>query len=395
MEGRPLALQPIVRGPSSAKQGVGPPPVYRPQQTVLRSPSARAGAPPVYRPQQTLVRPPSAGGGAPPVYRPQQTIARSAVPKAGAPPRYQPFKPVTQRQVAPTARVIQREVNPMQAVSALNEILVNHGQEEWYKTNWANGTVRRIATEVAERADTDKDNLKSRLQSHAEITPLLRAHRLRLEPPDKKLVLDSADEAAVYEAVEALTFYHVSKFADDVRVSGLDPSFGGKEGGISDERSVGGQREKNIKGSKGKVFVTRKWSEAKQYAEGDQNRVIRVIIPPDKLDQGKLQVDPDSMFGLSQDALLKAMDVKSRHLDWWAASYVSEYLTRTGQLSARDNLAPLYARLVEKGAFLPPVIEAPRTLPQPITAHSGEVMSEQTIALELQKLKKRLAANGK
>ncbi len=320
---------------------------------------------------------------APAVYRPNQPVQPFSPLWSAAPPVYRPDNSITPRKSATpvnSTRIVQRAVKEKQAVEALKEILTKHGQNEWYSTNWPDG-VKRVANEVGHLDDTDKDNLKSRLQAHRDIAPLLHGYRMTLETPEKNMMFDSADEVAVFQAVEALTFYHVSKFAQEVRASGLNPAFGGQAGGIADERSAGGQREKNIKGSKGKVFVTRKWSEAKQYAENDTSRIVRVIIPPGALDQGGLQVDPDSMFGLSHTILLKGMDVRSRQLDWWAASYVSEYLRQQGQTSARDNLAVLYSRLVAKGAFLTPIDEAPRTLPEPVT----EVMSAETIMAELRK----------
>ena len=392
LTGAPPVYRPVTSTPQpknaalAAPARSGAPPVYRPvtstPQPKNATPAAPAcsGAPTVYLPQQ-VVRPLPAGP--PPVYRPRPTTLRSPASGAGAPPEYRPQQVALRSPVKPVAAVVQRAVKLQQAVAALETIMADHDRKDWYQANWPDG-VKAIANEVAEREDTDKDNLKSRLQSHPKVSAELRGYRMLLEVPvEKKTQEWSADERAVYEAVLALSFYHVSKSAEAVRASGLDPQHGGKEGGISDERSVGGQREKNIKGSKGKVFVTRKWSEAKQYAEGDESRVIRVIIPEDKLDQGSLQVDPDSMFGLSHNIVLKGMDVRYRQLDWWASMYVAEYLTKRGKISARNNLATIYPALVEKGAFLtPPGKPEEKTLPKPIT----EAMDEEA-AFRLAKLK--------
>lgn len=156
-----------------------------------------------------------------------------------------------------------------------------------------------------------------------------------------------------------------SSSAEDVRATGLNPAHGGGTDGLSDVRSIASQREKNIAGSRGKVFVTRKWSEAKQYAESHEGRVIRVIVPLE--DQTGFEVDPDSAFGLSHNIKLRAMDVHSRQLDWWAFLYVAKLLNDRRQIDARGNLATLYSGLVGKGAFLTPHAEPVRTAPGPIT----------------------------
>src|SRR5271170_4803708 len=77
------------------------PPVYRPQQTVLRSPVSQPGAPPVYRPLQTLLRSPVGNPGAPRVYHPQQIVLRSPTPCAGVTPAQRVLRPMIERHSIP------------------------------------------------------------------------------------------------------------------------------------------------------------------------------------------------------------------------------------------------------------------------------------------------------
>lgn len=245
------------------------------------------------------------------------------------------------------ANMVQRQVQLNQAVNTLSDIMASHELKAWYQANWP-ANVKRIAQEVADMAETTKENLRSKLQGHPEISVVLRPYRM--DPTthhDKELNLGSEELKTVYRAYMRLLFYHVTKAPGGVRAKGLDPSFGGKEGGISDERSLAGKRAENLAASKGKVFVTRKYSEAQQYAK-EGGEILRVLIPLDQ--QATLEVDPDSQFGLFSKSLLKGMDRPNRELDWWAYSYL---MYEIKDVNIKLALPALYQHLVNIGAFLP------------------------------------------
>ncbi len=248
--------------------------------------------------------------------------------------------------------VVQRTVSESVAVNALQNILKEHKQTQWYKRNWPRG-IKRIANEVARVADTDKSNLVKRLRAHSEVIPLLRPERMKPEHA-KSLQTDGTARAmklqTVYKAYERLIFYHATTSAEAVRATGsLDPNFGGNEEGYASTRSVADQRTANVAGSKRKTFVTRKFSEAKQYAaDQGEKAILRVLIPVSQ--QAQLKVDPDSHFGLYIEEELKGLDRPSRNLNWWGLSYLQAEIKDPAVLD-------LYAELVEMGLFLPGVEE--------------------------------------
>jgi hypothetical protein len=216
-----------------------------------------------------------------------------------------------------------------------------------YKDNWK-GAARELAAEVANLEDTTEENVRSRLQGHATLTPILRPYRMTLDfGPREKFEDEGLQE--VYDAYRDLLFFHVSKFGPGVRASGLDPDFGGKTGGISDERSLGARRAHNLEQSRGKSFVTRKYSEARQYQEAGGD-ILQLLIP--KAQQAKLKVDPDSMFGLyfQNDAdfkVIKGIDRFSRDLNWWAYTYLAAEVSPETQ----HRLPALVAELRRRGSF--------------------------------------------
>jgi hypothetical protein len=268
--------------------------------------------------------------------------------------------------------LIAREVTWQQASATLSSIMSDHGREDWYKAGWTSGEVRRIAEQIAAQPGVTKENLRSRLQGHEAVRPLIRPHRMALELHEAK-TLGANEEPAlheVYAAYKRLLFYHASKAATGVRTGGLDPDFGGKAGGLADTRSLANKRAENVAASKGKAFVTRKWSEAKQYLGNEPGEVIRLLIPVQQ--QALLQVDPDSQYGLyimsgQFRELLKGVDRPGRDLSWWAYAYLANELS----LEARSRLPELYARLMALNLF--PAGSAEPTLdltqiPQPGTA---------------------------
>ena len=305
------------------------------------------------------------------------------------PPVYRPQSPGRPSAAAPAPAVVQRQVPAAQAVSALADIMKAHNEPDWYKQAWSSGAAKQIAGEVASQADTTKDNLRSRLQAHRDVAAVLLRHRLQFESHlDKNLGL-APEQQLVLDAVEGLTFYHVTKKAADVRAAGLDPARGGTAGGLSDEKSLVGKRAENLAASKGKVFVTRKWSEARQYM-GDGSHVLRVLIP--EAIQSTLQTDPDSQFGLFSTGKLVSIDGQSRQLDWWGYAYLRQYLfdrrnVANAKLTDRaiENVPGLYASLIDAGAFLPGKAEPVRTLPTTVP-----MMSDDEIERQLALLKQRL-----
>jgi hypothetical protein len=284
-----------------------------------------------------------------------------------------------------------------QAVSTtLSSILSAHGASAWYSSNWGkDGAVRRIAQEVGGREDTTTDNVKSRLQSHPEIRPLLRPYRMQVELHEGVKEPGEKEDPALlelYDAYKRLLFYHASTAAEGIRVSGgLDPDFGGKKGGIADTRSLPNKRAQNVASSKGKAFVTRKYSEAKQYLGNNPGEVIRILIPVEQ--QKALQVDPDSVFGLYIESgklkeLLKGVDRQSRDLSWWAYSYLAAEVS----LETKRRLPELYRQLMDMKLF-PAGREEPTTdltkIPQP----RGDMTPEEADAMALRVFKERAAAS--
>lgn len=274
----------------------------------------------------------------------------------------------------PQRLTVQRAVKTHAAVSALSDLLKEHRLDAWYAENWKSGRVREIAEEIAKREQTTLDNLKSQLRAHPTITPLIRGHRMQPETAlEQPPTLATAALQDVYDAYLRLLFYHATKAGPDVRAEGLNPARGGK-GGYAEGRSLASKRAENVAAAKGKIYVTRKYSEAKQYQKGE-GEILRVLIPVAQ--QGSLKVDPDSQFGLYTDELLKSIDRPNRQLDWWGYSYLMQEVKTE---EARNALPSLYAELLKAKAFEPGVEEAERRLPAAVLTEMSQAEIE--VALE-------------
>jgi hypothetical protein len=282
--------------------------------------------------------------------------------------------------------VVQRTVKESEAVSALRSLLEDHKQEAWYQSNWPAG-VKTVARAIAELQDTDKDNLKKRLRAHPTITPLLKPERMKVEHakelPELDKSLRSQQLQNVYEAYERLLFYHATQSSAEVRATGsLDPSFGGGDTGYSNTRSLAGQKAANVAASKRKIFVSRKISEARQYAaESGSRAILRVLIPTSQ--QAGLKVDPDSQFGLYIEEELKGLDTPDRRLNHWGYSYLQQEIKDTGTL---EEFPSLYAQLVKMGMFLPGVEEAPVDISRFVVS---DVLPEEEIQRRLKALSEK------
>jgi hypothetical protein len=184
-----------------------------------------------------------------------------------------------------------------------------------------------------EEADTSKkevqDEIERALVIHDDIKSLLLGHRITLEMSGKgsTQVTQSTDHpnqlAKIYEAFRALLFFHASQKANEVRKTGLNPDKGGNPEGYAATRSLADKKATYVKEAKDKVYVTRKHSEAMQYAKKEEKKqasIVMLIIP--RSSQVKLQIDPDSKFGLLgiehlQGAILDTMypnDMGKRYL---------------------------------------------------------------------------------
>jgi hypothetical protein len=238
----------------------------------------------------------------------------------------------------------------------LSNLLEEHAAQDKYQQLWKSGDAKRIAEEVGGLEDTTKDNAKRRLAEHKDIRPLLLGHRMRLEgtgpaPSEMKVDQDEVDPAQlseVYRAFRHLLFFHASKAHADIRASGLDPDHGGKDGGLSDERSLVARREQNLAAAKHKVFVTRKYSEAKGYADGHEERIVMLIVPREF--QNDLQVDPDSQFGVMGADHLKGTILENKYPNWWGSSYLIKEIN--GE-AAKLNFVSLWTVLIQKGLIKP------------------------------------------
>lgn len=133
-----------------------------------------------------------------------------------------------------------------------------------------------------------------------------------------------------------------------MKAQGLDPSHGGREGGLSDEKSLVGRREQNLVAARGKVFISRKFSEAKQYADGDEGRIVMLIVPSEFL--GDLQVDPDSMTGLVGTDYLKGTILDSGYPNWWGSTYLMKEIN---DKDAKTNFFTLWTVLMKKNLIKP------------------------------------------
>jgi len=248
------------------------------------------------------------------------------------------------------ALIVQRVMKPQQVISTLSELMKSHGLEAQYNMMWGTKDIARIAKEVGDMPDTDKDNVKRRLTEHRDILPLLRPHRMILEPGVDTDFGDK-DMRIVFEAYKRLLFFHATKYVDSVLSNGLDPNFGGKEGGMSDERSTPGKRAANVAASKGHVYLSRKESEAKQYAkEGAQ--IVHVLVPLDM--QGGLEVDPDSLKGVFGSRHLQGIATPDGRINWWGELFLKKEMDSRWKEEEVPHISlvpAIFKALAESGAI--------------------------------------------
>lgn len=257
--------------------------------------------------------------------------------------------------------VVQLKMDWDKVVKTLMDVFEKHGQVALYKEMWRNGEARRISEEVGSMADTDKDNVRRRLVSHDDIVPLLMPHRMKLESKNGAASLEdlalgehdgTGDEDSytekdivdVYTAFRSLLFFHASVAASAVKESGLDPNFGGKEGGLTDTNSLRAKRETNLAAAKKKVFVSRKFTETKQYADGDEKNIVMLIVP--RVFQGDLQLDPDSQYGIKGGDELKGAVKENGYPNYWGYLYLLNELS--GE-SAKKHFSSIWDLLIKRG----------------------------------------------
>jgi hypothetical protein len=245
---------------------------------------------------------------------------------------------------------VQRAMKAQEVIPTLAELLKSHGLEAQYAAMWKSKDIARIAKEVGDMVDTDKDNVKRRLTEHPDILPLLRPHRMILEPGVDS-AFDDKDMRIVFGAYKRLVFFHATKYVDSVFSNGLDPNFGGKVGGMSDERSTPGKRAANVAASKGHVYLSRKESEAKQYAkEGAQ--IVHVLVPTEM--QGGLQVDPDSLKGVFGSQHFQGIAKPDGAINYWGELFLKKEMDsrwREEDVPHISLVPAIFKRLAESGAI--------------------------------------------
>jgi hypothetical protein len=248
--------------------------------------------------------------------------------------------------------LLQRVVKERVAVSALSNIMDEHGLHKWYTDNWP-VNVKRIANEIAAKPGTTKRNVAKGLRGHPEIAPLLLPQRLTLydlHGGGRDSYVDPALQK-VYAAYLRCAFFHATPVPDKIRESGLDPNWGGTETGFAKTRSLAGEIDDNVAGAKNKSYITRSYAEAKQYAkDGGDKTIVRILVPASQ--RAKLKVDPDSQKGVYTEEKLLGVDLPDRRLGFYAKLYLRQEL-ESEDSETYDRMEELYEQLVELRAFLP------------------------------------------
>lgn len=257
-------------------------------------------------------------------------------------------------QLMRSSQTIQRKLDWQTVNSTLGAMLESHDLKVVYQQWWKDGTARRISEKVGNLEDTDKHNVKRRLADHEDVKPVLMKYRMGLDSKQgpqnlSKIEVDEEDVdneqlQEVFNAFQNLLFYHATKYADSVRETGLDPNYGGTEGGLTDERSLAAKKATNMAAAKKKVFVSRKYTEAKQYADGNDKNVVMLIVPQEF--QADLELDPDSQFGVKGGDHLKGTVAEDSYPNWWGIMYL---LNEIKSKEAKTNFYTLWTILIKKG----------------------------------------------
>jgi len=271
----------------------------------------------------------------------------------------------TATQLRSNGSVAQLQMDWQSVSRTLKDICDKHEMMAAYNSMWSSKEIKRISEEVGGLADTDSDNVRRRLVSHPDIVGLLMSYRMKLaskdgEAPAESLDLDentgriaedayeAKDIAEVYTAFRSLVFFHASVAAGAVRETGLDPDYGGKDGGLTGEKSLAGKRETNLAAAKKKVFVSRKFIEVKQYAEGVEKNIVMLIIPT--AFQNLLELDPDSQFGVKGGDALKGTINENGYPNYWGYMYL---INQVKSNAAKLHLPTIWAVLVKRNLIKP------------------------------------------
>ncbi|MBW4439547.1 MAG: hypothetical protein KME04_20585 [Pleurocapsa minor GSE-CHR-MK-17-07R] len=261
---------------------------------------------------------------------------------------------VVQRMVAPVRTQsaapgrIQRELADGKIFAGIKTVLSEHDLEAQY-TAWWPDTIKRIKNEINAHADLTQENLPRFVRSHPDIMPLLKNPRLTLITSGDPTAQTSGSQAdIVYRAYQELVCYHYSLAADKIRESGLDPNYGGTEDGLSATRSLPGKKAENVNAAKKKVFISRSYTEAKQYAKGGkESDIVRLLVPVDE--QAKFEVDPDSQRGMTGVEHLKGAVKADGSLNWWGELFLKKRVDALG--GDMFQAAATFKQLYDSGAI--------------------------------------------
>jgi hypothetical protein len=249
----------------------------------------------------------------------QRLVGNSAVQRMMTPVRTQTAAPGR----------IQRVLADGKIFSAIKSVLTEHDLEAQYGQWWPD-TIKRIKNEINQNADLTNDNLTRYVRSHPDIKPLLKNPRLTLITSGVPTAQQGGSQAdIVYRAYQDLVCYHYSTAAASIRTGGLDPNYGGTAEGLSATRSLEGKKQENINAAKKKVFVSRSYTEAKQYVgDGKESDIVRLLVPVEE--QQKFEVDPDSQRGLMGVEHLKGALQADGTLNWWGELYLKKQVDAKG-----------------------------------------------------------------